>query len=170
MHCVSCNIQFENDISLTIHNFRKHGKLIPVFKCGVCRKLFPNKTTLQAHKLKLHQQIQKHSNDIMESKQGDDEESDQKMIKDDRKEHKCEICSKLFDIKELLENHLRSDHKNDLDAQQKIPDKKMSSAKESQCAKVKPKCDKCLITFSTKANLKRHLSNLSIIHEEKKNP
>ena len=102
-NCSICDLKFEDDISLNIHNFRIHGILIPVFKCKICSEIFPRKTALQEHKLELHKQKQEHSNDTMKSMESkhDSEVSNEKTMKHERKEHKCEICGKLFELKEF---------------------------------------------------------------------
>ena len=150
-------MKFEDDISLNIHNFRIHGILIPGFKCKICCKIFPRKSVLQEHKLRSHKQIQEYSNDTMESKQ-DDEIRCEKTIKDERKEHKCEICGKIFEFKELLDKHFQSDHENHLDVQHITPEQKNPG--ENQ----KLPCEKCNKFFSCKAYLRKHYKTL--LHKE----
>ena len=61
--CTKCDIQFKDNISLNIHNFRKHGTLIPVFKCKLCDKIFPSTVALKEHKVKLHKKLDKDANE-----------------------------------------------------------------------------------------------------------
>ena len=151
-NCSTCNTQFEDDISLNIHNFRKHGVLIPVFKCKLCSKIFPRKTALKEHKLKSHNQIQEHSSEVTkhtsrtlqhQSEANANELSN--IYKDVSQE--CEFCGKTFDSKNLLKEHYESAHKNYLIARQKVEGKNKQ--------KVSIHCDICEKSF-----LKIHYLNI----------
>ena len=161
-NCSLCNTQFENDISLNIHNFRMHGVLIPVFKCKICSKIFPRKTALQDHKLKSHNQIQDHSNDTIGQASRtlhNDTEAKSNFLSNESKEvinQECKLCSKIFNTKNLLKEHFESAHKNYLRAHRKV--------KEKYKKNVSFKCDICDEMFSKSKDLKNHMAKSHLQH------
>ena len=85
-------------------------------------------------------------------------------ISEDRTDNRCEICSKSFVSRNLLQTHFEFDHKNYLAAKQNqgLVDHKKAVYHNM---KDNTKCENCGKGFSSKGKLKRHILE---VHEKVK--
>ena len=88
-------------------------------------------------------------------------------ISEDRTDNRCEICSKSFVSRNLLQTHFEFDHKNYLAAKQNIQAQKTYALEQGLVYHKKAvhdiKCENCGKGFSSKGKLKRHILE---VHEK----
>lgn len=136
VQCKICNIRFETRSDLSRH------QLTHEFKCSICGKAFPNKTSRVFHYKMAHK------DDIL----------------------KCEICGKLFSSEEELAPHLKY-HRNRAKTQcticglfvTRLDNHVLSHSQRSEDSKMYV-CDQCPKQFKQKLSFQRHLRT----HSEEK--
>ncbi|CAG5120376.1 unnamed protein product [Candidula unifasciata] len=136
VQCKICNIRFETRSDLSRH------QLSHEFKCSICGKVFPNKTSRVFHYKMAHKE------EIL----------------------RCEVCGKLFSSEEELAPHLKY-HRNRAKTQcticglfvTRLDNHILSHSMRSEDSKMYI-CDQCPKQFKQKLSFQRHLRT----HSEEK--
>ncbi|XP_064100774.1 zinc finger protein 436-like [Macrobrachium nipponense] len=131
--CDSCGETFTLNSTLQVH-LMKHQK-DKAYKCTLCEKCFTHPSTLKTH-MKVHTNV-KPSPSAGESGESIRVKASPGRPKSKKKQHQCEVCSRIFTLKNTLIVHMR---------------------RHSGEKKKKPfKCSVCEKGFSQSSTLKIHM-------------
>ncbi|XP_064100775.1 zinc finger protein OZF-like [Macrobrachium nipponense] len=101
--CDSCGETFTLNSTLQVH-LMKHQK-DKAYKCTLCEKCFTHPSTLKTH-MKVHTNV-KPSPSAGESGESIRVKASPGRPKSKKKQHQCEVCSRIFTLKNTLIVHMR---------------------------------------------------------------
>ena len=114
LRCKACNTCFASDKDIKVHNNKMHS--IELHQCLPCTLIFPNKTGLEVHIKKKHNNYEKFECGLcheMFSSQSDVRNHMKEKHSEgnsNKSQWECPMCDKLFASEEVLVKHIDNDH------------------------------------------------------------